>query len=443
MDYHVLAYLIAISIGTGLLFGLAPALRLSKLDINAALKDGGHGATGGGRRRHLSSIFVTGQIVLAVVLLAGAGVMIRSFLHIYTAGVGVNPANVLMTFVVLPDAEYSRPAAQISFFDRLITRLEAIPGVESIAVASSDPTGGSLTFPYELAGDPPVDEQGRPKLSALVISPAYFRAVGAAILLGRQFNDADGGSGVPVVIVNQRFAGKYWPGENPLGKRLRLFDGKMPQAWLTVVGVASDILQNDGTRQEIDPLVYLPYRQKPREVMVVIARTRVAPGSLGTAFWREIQATESNLPIYEFFTLDERLKWNYRDSGNFAVLFLIFAAIALLLASVGLYAVIAHSVSQRTQEIGIRMAVGATSRDVLNLVFKEGMLPLGIGLAIGLIASLAVNRVLKAQLVHVSPTDPITLLIASGTLILAALLGCWIPARRAMRVDPVIALRHE
>ncbi|MGA2877929.1 MAG: ABC transporter permease [Bryobacteraceae bacterium] len=441
MDHRVLGYLIAISIGTGLLFGLAPALRLSKLDVNATLKDGGRGATGGGRGKHLSALLVTGEMALAVVLLAGAGVMIRSFLKVHNADVGVKTANLLMAAMTLPADRYPRAEAQISFYDRLKTRLEAIPGVESVAITSSFPMGGSRHFPFELAGMPQIERGLRPKISALVIGPGYFRTLGAVVFSGREFSDADGVSGVPVAIVNQRFASKYWPGENVIGKRLRLFDGEAPGPWLTVVGVVSNIVQNDATRQEFDPLVYLPFREEPAGAMNVIARTGVPPGSLGTGFRREVQALDSDLPVYGPFTADH---WErYSDSRFYGGLLLIFAGIALLLASIGLYTVIAHSVSQRTQEIGIRMAIGATARDIRKLVFLQGLLPLGIGLTIGLAASLAVNRLLKAELVHVSPTDPITLLVASAALILSATLGCLIPARRAMRVDPVVALRHE
>jgi putative ABC transport system permease protein len=261
------------------------------------------------------------------------------------------------------------------------------------------------------------------------------------VFSGREFSDADGVSGVPVAIVNQRFAGKFWLGQDVLRKRFRLFEGNTPGPWLTIVGVVSNIVQNDETRQEFDPLIYLPYRQQPSGDMFVIARTGVPPESLGTAFRREVQAVDPDLPIYGPFTAN---RWErYSDSRFYGVLFLIFAAIALLLASIGLYTVIAHSVSQRTQEIGIRMAIGASARDILKLVFRQGMLPLGIGLVIGLAASFAVNRLLKTELVQVSPSDPITLIVASATLILAAMLGCLIPARCAMRVDPVVALRHE
>ena len=444
MDNRVFAYLLVISIGTGLLFGLAPASRLSKLDVQSTLKDGGRGVTGGGRAKHLSAFLVIGEMALAVVMLAGAGVMIRSFLNVYTADLGVQTEKLLTAGLNLPVARYSRAEAWISFYGRLQARVEAIPGVESMALASYIPTWSVKPFPYELAGAPPVDERRRPKTSALIVSPAYFRTLGASVLSGREFNKGDGASGVPVAIINQRFASLYWPGENPLGKHLRLFDGNTPEPWLTVVGVVSNIAQNDVTRPESNSLLYLPYTQMPYQGgMNVLVRARVSPGTLATAFRHEVQAIDSDLPLFGPYTLAERTQVLYWDRRLYGVLFLIFAVIALLLCSVGLYAVIAHSVNQRTREISIRMAIGATARDIRQLVITEGMLPLGIGLIIGLPASFAVNRVLKSALVQVSPADPITLVLSCAVLIFAAMLGCLIPARRAMHVDPAVALKYE
>jgi putative ABC transport system permease protein len=440
MDHRVLGYLIAISIGTGLLFGLVPALRLSKLDVNASLKDGGRSATGGSRGKHLSALLVTGEMALAIVLLAGAGVMIRSYLKIHTADIGADTANVLGGSVNLPSEEYPRPEDKISFFDRLIPRLEAMPGVESVATADALPASGSSKFSYQLAGDAP--EERRRKLSTLKISPTYFKVVKSAMLAGREFNDADVRSSAPVAIVNQLFASTYWPGEDPLGKRFRLFEGDNPEVWRTVVGVASNIIQNDQTRQTFDPVVYLPYRQRPGGGAWIFVRTSVPPAGLTNAFRQAVQALDSGLPLYGPMAISERME-RFWDSRFYGSLFLIFAAIALLLASIGLYTVIAYSVNQRTQEIGVRMAIGGTPNDILKLVFRQGMLPLAIGLAIGLTASFAVNRLLKSMLVQVSPADPITLAVASAVLILAGILGCLIPARRAMQVDPVVALRNE
>ncbi|MGP0075070.1 MAG: ABC transporter permease [Bryobacteraceae bacterium] len=443
MDQRVLGYLIAISIGTGLLFGLAPALRLSALDVNSTMKDGGRGATGGSRAKHLSSLLVTGEMALAIVLLVGAGVMIRSFLKVQTANVGVDTARLLAGEVVLPD-RYSSAESQISLFDRFKTRLQALPGVESVAFAGALPAASTPRMPYEIPGNsnPTAngDERRRPKLAVMTVGPDYFHTLGAEVLSGREFNHHEFVSGPPVAIVNRRLAHAFWPNENALGKRLRLFTGNTPGAWLTVVGVVSDIVQNDRTRQRFDPVVYVPYGEIP--AAWVIVRTAVPPRSLGTAFRRELQALDPDLPVYGPLPLAQ--PWDvYTDTAFYGSLFLIFAAIALLLASVGLYTVIAHSVGQRTQEIGVRMAMGATARDIRGLVLRQGMLPLGIGLAIGLTASLAVNRLLEAELVEVSTSDPVTLVVASGVLILAAMLGCLIPARRAMRVDPMVALRHE
>jgi len=443
LDYRVLVYLIAVSAGAALLFGLAPALRLSKLDVNATLKDGGRGSTGGAHGNRLSALLVMAEMALAAILLAGAGVMIRSYLNTYSADIGVQAVKILTGIPNLAASRYPDARARISFYDRLQTSLEAIPGVESVALASTIPMMGAARLSYALDGATPVDEQSRPALSAVTIGPGYFRTLGAAVLSGRDFNDADGFSAPRVAIVNQRFARRFWPGEDPLGKRFRLFSGNTPEAWLTVVGVVSNILQSDMARPELNSLVYLPWRQMAAGDMNVLVRTSVPPGSLRTTFRNEVHALDSDMPMFGPFTLIERLQTRYWDKARYAVLFLIFAVVALLLASVGLYAVIAYSVSRRTQEMGIRMALGAAARDVLSLVFREGMLPVGIGLAIGLAASLAVNRVLKAELVQVSPGDPVALAAASATLILAAVLGCLIPARRAMRVDPAVALRHD
>jgi predicted permease len=444
MDDRVLAYLVAISIGAGLLFGLAPALRFSKLDFNTLLKDGGRGATGGRHAKRLSGLLITGEVALAVVLLAGAGVMIRSFLNLATANSSVRTTKTLVMGLNLPTATYPTREAQASFFDRLKTRLEAIPGVDSASVGPIPTFTMGRGAAYELAGGGPVDEQSRPTIPVALIDSDYFRTLGVAVRSGREFNRFDGPSGAPVVVVNQRFASQHWPGDNPLGQRLRLFDGQTPGAWRTVVGVVPNIAQ-DPYRQKIDPVVYLPYRQATGGYGSVFVRASVPPTGLVPAFRREISALDPDLPIWNGpdSLADFVTRGLYGNIRNHTVLFLIFAAIALLLASMGLYAVIAYSVSQRTQEIGVRMAVGATARDILQLVFRQGMLPLGVGLIIGLAVSVAVNRVLTSELVQVSPVDPFTLVVASAVLIVSAAIGCWIPARRALRVDPVVALRSE
>jgi predicted permease len=347
--------------------------------------------------------------------------------------------------LALRDDHYRDPAVKVAFFDRLAARLQSTPGIESITIASQLPAASARRVPYEISGAPPVDVERRPTVPAMTIGSAYFKTLGAALISGRDFNEFDRTTAPPVAIVNQQFASLYWPADEPLGKRVRLFDGPTAGPWLTVVGVTSNIVQNVDV-QAHDPLVYRPYRQQPEQGMWVLVRSRASEGTLAAAFRREVRTIDADLPIWLGpFTLDERLAGmgNYWSIRNDAALFAVFAAIALLLASIGLYAVVTHSVSQRTQEFGIRIAIGATTRDLLALVLRQGMVPLGIGLTIGLAASLAVTPLLKSQLVQVPPVDPLTLVVTSAVLLVAATLGCVVPARRAMRVDPVVALRHD
>jgi len=451
-DYTVLAYMAAITLGTGILFGLAPALRLSKLDINLALKDGGHGTSGGKRGKYLSSVLVVAEMSLAVVLLVGAGLTIQSFMNVFQAPIGVRSDHVLTMRMSLPVSKYPRPADEIAFCNRLEERLAGLPGVDSVAVASSVPGRVPLQFEYELEGAPTMDLNNRPQTEAVSTSPAYFRVMSAEPHTGRSFTESDGVAGYPTVIVNDSFAATVWPHESPLGKRLRLITSPVgsppgtaetPQQWLTVVGVAPNIVQNAHTMGTSEPIIYLPYREQPVGGLYVFARTNVPPGNLAEPFRRAVEAVDEDLPIINLMSLDESLAsvtWGFRIMG---AMFGIFGAIALVLASIGLYAVIAHSVSQRTQELGVRIALGATSWGILRLVFTQGMKQLGIGLAVGFLAALGVTQVLTAMLVGVKPWDPITFVSVAFLLTLAGALGCVVPARRATRVVPVEVLRNN
>ena len=444
MDYEVLAYLAVITIGTGVLFGLTPAGRLSKLDVNASLRDGDRGAGVSVAGTRLSSLLVTAEVALAVVLLTGAGLMIRSYLSVSTTDPGVTMENVLTGYAQLPASRYSGAEEQTAFFERIEQRLEALPGVESVTFASALPTWGSRPAPYELADQAPVGDERQLETAALVVGPDYFRTLRAPLLAGREFQNGDDGAGLPVAIVNEHFASRHWPGEEALGKRLRLFEGATPGAWLTVVGVASNIVQSNAMRQAFEPIVYVSHRQTSRGGLWVLARTRVAPASLANDFRREVQALDADLPVMLGpYALEERIAEGYWDSELYAVLFLVFAATALLLAGVGIYAIVSYSVSRQTRDIGVRVAIGANVRDILVLVFRQGMMPVGIGVLIGIAVSLGVARVLGSMLAQVSPTDPAVFAVATGVLVLVAMLGCWIPARRAVRIDPVAALRAQ
>ena len=442
MDARAFLYLAAITIGTGLIFGLAPALRLSKLDINTALKDGGRGSSGAGRGKYLSGLLVVTEMALAVILMSGAGLMIRSILHAYRSDLGIQTTNILTMHIDLPPVKYAKNEQQIVFFDRLKAQLDATPGVEVSAFVTDLPLSGWWNVPYEVDGEPRADAR-RPEVKAIVTSPDYFRTLGAPMLAGREFNAADGLASSPAVIVNRQFAREFLHGENVLGRRLRIYEKDVPGPWLIVVGMTANVAQQRESRSKPSPVIYLPFRQQVNSSMSVVARTRVPPTGLKETFRRQVQALDEGLPVFSLITMDEHLEqvnWPYRVFG---VLFSIFAGIALLLASVGLYAVIAHSVSQRTQEIGVRMALGASDGTVLRLVLRQGLRQMAIGLAIGIPAAMALTRVLKSLLVDVSPTDPGTFASVAMVLLLAATFGCLIPARRAMRVDPVEALRHE
>jgi predicted permease len=451
MDYGVLAYLVGVSLITGVLFGLAPAMRCSRLDVNSTLKEGGGGAVGG-RGGRLSALLVTGEMALAVVLLAGASVMVDSVLTIATSDLGVKSGNVLTMLVGLPRGRYPDAPARISVVRQVLARLGGLPGVESVAVTTVLPAGAvfhSAKSAYELGGRTlPAEGSGRSITAAVSVSAGYFETLGASIRQGRPFAETDGASSAPVAIVNERFARLSWPGEDPIGKQLRFTQGSAPGPWLTIIGVVSNIVQDDRLGQQFDPVVYRPFQQQPEPIMWVLARTAVTPASLATTFRRNVEALDHDLLAGPgaagiILPLEELLRNNYRSNSVNGVLFVMLAAIALVLASVGQYAVIAHSISQRTREIGIRTAMGARPGDIFALVIKQGMFRVGVGLLIGLPAALAVTPVLKSQLVGVSPSDPVSLLVASGVLVLCAALGCWNPARRAVSVDPVTALRHE
>jgi predicted permease len=447
MDWRALVYLAAISTAAALLFGLAPALRCASLDLHAATADGGRAISGERRGRRLAAVLVGGEVALAVLLLTGASLMVRSFRNL-AASLGVKTETMTMR-VRLPQEKYASPDSRTAFWARLRPRLESVPGVDSIAVGT-EPGSGSGRRPYELAADPLPDVRRRPAVVVNLAGAGFFRTFETPVLAGREFT-VDDGTNAPVAVVNQRFAAEHWPDGNAIGQQLRFYsntgatyqtgDGDAPGAWLTVIGVVPNIAVAVGGHPDIAPAVYVPSDRIDSSVFI---RTRMPASALARPLRREMSAVDPDVPI-RIGTLDEQLgDWSgYGGIRNEALVFAVFAAIALLLASVGLYAVVAHAVSQRTQEIGIRTAMGATAGDILKLVLGQGMAPVGVGLVVGLLASLAVLPVLRSLLIAVSANDPASLVAASVMLMFAAALGCLIPAYRATRVDPMVALRHD
>jgi putative ABC transport system permease protein len=451
LDSGTLAYLVAISFAAAILFSLAPMGKVLQMGVNSALKSDARGATQDLRGKHLAAVLIAGQMALAIVLLSGAGVLVRSVMNIVSANTGVrDPENVLVGLLSLPSEKYPSPAASLGYIDRFEAKVRAIPGIEVESVASNIPVNSGNQRTFEIDGRPNAPERGD-AVQFLSVGSDYFRVVQASAIAGREFNGGDRTATLPVAIVNQSFAAKYWPREQPLGKRLRYIDRKKPAEWLTVVGVVPNIMQGDATRRQFKPLVYLPFRQAPTVLGVnFLLRTGVPPERVAQDVRAEIERLDPDVILRKFKTLKasfgfdpDRMDRAHSEIGKYAAVAPIFAVMALLLAAVGLYAVIAHSVSQRTKEIGVRQAIGATADQVRTMILREGMLPVAIGLIVGLGSSLPVNRVLQSQLVGVTPYDVATMTAAPVILIVVAFLACWIPARQAMRTDPAIALRHE
>jgi len=442
LDVAAYAYLAAISVATGVLFGLVPALRLAKVDLHGSLKDGGYGTLGGRRSLRLSSMLVAFEMALCVMLLAGAGLMIRSTANLYRTPIGVNTANVLTMLVNLPEAKYPRQEDLMRFHQTLVRRLDALPGVKAAAVVSNLPLGHWIPYSYELEGAAP--SGGRlPSLAAIVATADSFGVWQVQARRGRLFTNAESESPTPLAVINQSLAAKFWPGEDPLGRRLRLFVNDRAQPWLSVIGVIPDILQDNRHPLEHSPVIYVPWAEAPQRIAYVVARTAVPPSTLAHAFRSEVQQVDGGLAVYQLRSLEDRIAENRLTTSLFGAICTVFAAVALVLASIGLYSVTAHAVSQRMQEFGIRLALGGTSADILGLVFRQGLRPLAIGLMAGLPLALFVTRLLRTLLAGVSPGDPATFVVAATVLVLAGLAGCVIPARRAVRADPVVVLRSE
>jgi putative ABC transport system permease protein len=444
VDRNVLLYLAAISIGTGIVFGLAPALRMSRIDLSRALKEGGQGAGVGVRRRLLTNILVGTEVALSVVLLMGAGLMIRSMLYAENMKLGVNTENVLTMRLNLENSKYQGRQKPLSFFQELTARLGALPGVEIATITSPELPGSwpfrQITNSFQIEGSPIANMRDRPRTAVLTIGPGYFRCMQAQLVMGREFTELDGAAGHEAAIINQSFANRHWPGENPLGKRIRM-DDEGNEAWATIFGVAADIVQN--RYSEGLPQVYMPYRQHPGRHMVVAARTRVAPENLAPAFRQSVKDLDANLPVFHLRSLADHVSSANADMRVYSAMFTVLAFIALALASTGLYAVISQSVNQRMREMAIRAAIGASGIRLWRLMFFQGMWRFTIGLVIGLALSFAVGRALSSLLVGVSSSDPATCLLVILALAIVAALACGLPARRAARSDPAALLRFE
>lgn len=444
MDARIIAYVMGITALSGVAVGLAPAMRMGVLDVMTALRDGGRGTVGArGRRRTAHGLVVT-QVALAVLLLSGAGVLARSFLIVQGRELGFDPSHVLTTLTMLPASRYPDTASQFRYLDRVAEGLRGIPEIQALAFSDSGVAqrGGRSAFDIDGAIAP--DPAPRPQVRTMAVSPGYFEVLGASPLQGRDFDERDGSSDRLAVIVSRRFARTHWPKGNALSARMRLYAGSTAGPWLSVVGVAPDMRQGDPAQAEIEPLVYLPLRQRPARGAWVLARTAVPPQRMRADMRRVVQNVDPEVPLWLGpYTLAEWRAGTYWRRGVNSGLALTFAVAALFIAAVGLFAMLAQDVARRSKELAVRVALGATRGGVAWLVVRGGLVPALVGLAVGVVASLGSNRLLSTQLVDVPFWDPLTLTVSGAVLLLAALAGCALPARRASRTDPLVALRLD
>ena len=440
INLPVLFFTLVLSFISGIVFGLAPAWQVSKPDLNNALKEGGRQSSSGSHRLRGSLVVV--EMALSLVLLVGAGLLVRSFLALMKTDPGFNPDSVLTMNLILPRTKYPEEIQRSAFYADLVNRVKAIPGVQSAAVVNYLPLGGSNSsdaFLVEGLPEPPPgqEEDGRYR----VCSPDYFEAMSITVLKGRAFNDQDRAGAPPVVIVNETLARKYWPNQDPIGKRIRFYGPIDRAPWMQVVGMIRDV------KHELDipvrPEYYLPHAQDAWSSMVLVTKTAGDPAAMAGVIRQQVWGIDKDQPVFDVRTMREVRSISVAVYSFSSVTLGIFAGVALLLAAIGIYGVMAFAVTQRTHEIGVRMALGAKSRDVLRLVVVNGMKLALFGIGIGLVGAWALTRLMKTLLFGVHATDLLTFSAVSVCLLVAALLACYIPARRATKVDPLVALRYE
>jgi predicted permease len=440
INYQVLGFTLGLSLLSGLVFGLAPAWQVSKPNLNDALKEGGRQS--GASSHRLRGLLVVSEIALSLMLLVGAGLFIRSFAALLKSDPGFKPDGILTANLNLPVARYKDEPQRASFYADLIQRVKTLPGVQSVAAVNYIPLGGANSSDVFLVEGSPEPKAGQENEGRYrVCTPDYFQTMGISILKGRGFTDQDKAGSQPVVIVNETLARKYWPAGDALGKRIRFYGPLERAPWMEIVGVVQDVKHE--LNSPVTPEYYLPHTQDSWNAMVLVARTSIDPGSMSGPIRQQVLAIDKDQPVFDVKTMQEVRALSISVYSIGSVTMTIFAIVALLLAAVGIYGVMAFAVSQRTQEIGIRMALGARALDVLKLILRNGMSLAVIGAVIGLAGAFAITRFMSSLLFGVSPTDIVTFTLVTAGLLLVALVACYLPARRATKVDPLVALRYE
>jgi len=437
IDWRVLTFIVAVSVLTGLIFGLFPALQLSGTDMNSTLRDEGRGSSVSHARVQVKSMLVIGQVAFSILLLIGAGLLVHSFARLLTIDPGFDAHNVLTMYVPLPTVKYAKTDQQVMFFDELVRRVSALPGVQSASVSAARPLSPIRITPMLPEGQPEVPLAQRPFMIIEATSPRYLETMHIPLQSGRAFTEADNAQAPKVLIVNQAFARRFWPNENPIGKHVVLGRGVDTE----VVGVAADV-RNQGLAQDPQPQVYIPYPQLPWPNMNLFVRTSTDPHAMVSAVRAQLASVDPDQPVTKIQTVDELMD-GARAQPRFTMFLLgTFSATALVLAIIGLYGVLAYSVAQRRQELGIRMALGAERAHIVRLVVRQGMVLAIAGIGVGLLAALLLTKLMSSFLYHVSAYDLATFATAPLVFAAIALVASYIPARRATAVDPTEALRH-
>ena len=446
----VLCFALLVSILTGVIFGLAPALQAASPNQISNLREGSRGSGSSKRQMRVSSVLVASEIALSLILLIGAGLFLRSFWQLLQVRPGFNPHHVVTAQMWLSypndpaQNRYFTVPKRAAFMREVLRRVSALPGVEEASVGS----GGSLPLvvsrnqsPFVIEGRP-ADTERTPVTEVAAVTPGHFQVLEIPLLSGRYFADSDDDKGLPVALVDQAFVRQYWPNESPLGKRVKLGPAQSTNPWLNIVGVVGNVKSESLESQEV-PHVYLSDFQSPNFNSVIYARTAADPGTIGDAIRHEVQAVDPDVPVYAVRSMEEVVARSMAERRFALEILGFFAFIALLLASIGIYGVMAYTFSQRTHEIGIRIALGAQRQHILRMALGEGMVLVAFGLAAGLFGALLLTQFLRSLLFAVKPTDPITFIGIAVLLTAVALLACYIPAHRATRVDPLVALREE
>jgi predicted permease len=444
MDAKVLIFTGLISLVTGLIFGLAPATQASNFGLSETLKEGGRDSSAGSRGNRIRGVLVVSEVAVSFLLLIGAGLLINSFLHLRKLDPGYRADHLLTMKVALPETKYPDKERRAPFFRELIRRVQTLPGVESVAVASNLPltySGDSMPIGVEGRPDPPPDQS--PDVVLRVVSPGYFHTMGIPLAQGRDISEKDTPDAVRVVVISEKTARYFWPGQNPIGKRLKPGSTTSDSPWREVVGIVKDVRQNDFVA-EPKMQMYMAHEQVGSfAANALVVRTQVDPLSLGTAVRKVVWEIDKDQPVSDIRSMEEIVSRAVARQRFSTMLLGIFATLALVLAAVGIYGVMSYSVAQRTREIGIRMALGAQRSDVLKMTVGQGLRLVIMGVAIGLAAAFVLTRVMASLLFGVSATDPITFIIISLVLMAVALIASYIPALRATKVDPMVALHYQ